>query len=279
VTDQADHGSDRQLPAATSPSAIGEPPILEAIDVTKRFAGIVALDRVTLAFPRGSVTAIVGDNGAGKTTLLHILSGVHTSFEGEIRIEGSPVRFRSPLDTRAAGIETVYQDLALADVLDVTSNFFLGRELTLRLGVGRLLRIMRKRAMRKEARIAIERLGVSIPSIFSEVRDLSGGQRQGIAIARAANWASRLALLDEPTAALGVQETANVEKMIAGLNAEGLTVILVSHRLDQVFRLADRIAVFRRGRLVGVLRTEDTTSDEVVKLITGLAEASKDTWA
>jgi len=275
MTLPSDTGRDERPPA----SGAAEPAILEAISLTKRFAGIVALDSVSVGFPRQSVTAIVGDNGAGKSTLLNILSGVHTSYEGEIRIEGVATQFRGPADSRAAGIETVYQDLALADVLDVTSNFFLGRELTLRVGVGRLLRVVRKKAMRREARRALDRLGINIPSIYTEVRNLSGGQRQGIAIARAANWASRLTLLDEPTAALGVRETANVESMITGLNEQGMTVVLVTHRLDQVFRLANRIAVLRRGQLAGILRTEETTPDEVVKMITGLADASQDAWA
>jgi ABC-type sugar transport system ATPase subunit len=258
---------------------MSDPPILEAIGITKRFAGVVALDNVTIAFPRASVTAIVGDNGAGKTTLLNVLAGVHTSYDGEIRVEGTPTRFHSPAQSRAAGVETVYQDLALADVLDVTSNFFLGRELTYRIGIGRFLRLVRRRTMRKQTRLALERLGIEVPSIYTAVRNLSGGQRQGIALARAANWASRVALLDEPTAALGVRETANVERLIESLHTQGLTIILVTHRLDQVFRLADRIAVLRRGQLVGHLRTAETTSDEVVKLITGVSHASAQAWA
>jgi ABC-type sugar transport system ATPase subunit len=253
--------------------------MLEAIGITKRFGGVVALDDVSLAFPKGTITAVVGDNGAGKSTLLNILSGVHTAYEGELRVGGEPVRFRNPAESRAAGIETVYQDLALADVLDVAANFYLGRELTRRFGLGRFLRLVRKRAMRAEAREAIRRLQIDIPSTYTEVRNLSGGQRQGIAIARAANWARAVALLDEPTAALGVRETAAVEETIARLNDRGLTIILVTHRLDQVFRLAHRIAVLRRGRLVGLLPRERTDGDEVVKLITGVSEASRETWA
>ena len=203
-----------QQPQSSLPArGVDDMPILEVVNLSKRFAGIVALDDVSIGFPRGSVTAIVGDNSAGKTTLLNILSGVYTAYEGDVRIEGAVVNFRSPADSRAAGIETVHQNLALADVLDVTSNFFLGRELTLRFGVGRLLRIRRKKAMRRETRSAIGRLGVEIPSIYTQVRNLSGGQRQGIAIARAANWASRVTLLDEPTAAaLGVRETESVAR-------------------------------------------------------------------
>jgi D-xylose transport system ATP-binding protein len=253
--------------------------MLEAIGISKRFGGVTALDDVSLTFPRGTITAVVGDNGAGKSTLLNILSGVHTSYDGELRVEGGVVHFRNPAESRAAGIETVYQNLALADVLDVTANFFLGRELTMRFGLGRLLRIVRKRAMRSYATEAIRGLRIDIPSTYTEVRDLSGGQRQGIAIARAANWATAVVLLDEPTAALGVRETAAVEEMISRLNGRGLTIVLVTHRLDQVFRLAHRVAVLRRGKLVGLLRTEETDGDAVVKLITGVSEASRETWA
>lgn len=254
-------------------------PVLEAIEVTKRFGGVVALDGVTLSFPRGSVTAIVGDNGAGKSTLIKIFSGAHSTFDGEVRVEGEPVHFRSPLDARAHGIETVYQDLALAPDLDVVANLFLGRERTSSIGVGRLFRFMRQKAMRGEAREAMAALGITIPSLSIEAKSLSGGQRQGIAIARAAQWSSRLVILDEPTASLGVQETSKVEEMIQNLAAQGLTIIIVTHRLDQVFRLAGRVAVLRRGRLVGVRRTRETNGDDVVKMITGLAELSHEAWA
>ena len=256
-----------------------EAPVLEAVEVTKRFGGVLALDDVSIAFPRHTVTAIVGDNGAGKSTLMKIFAGAHPSYDGEVRVEGQPAHFRSPLDARANGIETVYQDLALAPDLDVVANLYLGRELTTGVGVGRLFRFMRQKAMRTEAREAMGALGITIPSLSVEARSLSGGQRQGIAIARAAKWSSRVVILDEPTAALGVQETGKVEEMIRGLAERGLTIILVTHRLDQVFRLADRVAVLRRGRLVGVRRTAETDGDAVVKMITGLAELSHDAWA
>jgi ABC-type sugar transport system ATPase subunit len=254
-------------------------PVLEAVEVTKRFGGVLALDAMSIAFPKHSVTAIVGDNGAGKSTLMKIFAGAYPTYEGEIRVEGEPTHFRSPLDARASGIETVYQDLALAPDLDVVANLYLGRELTSNVGVGHLFRFMRQRAMRAEAREAMGALGITIPSLSVEARSLSGGQRQGIAIARAARWSSRVVILDEPTAALGVQETGRVEEMIRSLADRGLTIILVTHRLDQVFRLADRVAVLRRGRLVGIRRTAETDGDEVVKMITGLSELSHDAWA
>ncbi len=253
--------------------------VLEAVDVTKRFGGVLALESVSIAFPRRTVTAIVGDNGAGKSTLMKIFAGAHPTYDGEIRVEGQRTHFRSPLDARASGIETVYQDLALAPDLDVVANLYLGRELTSGVGVGRLFRFMRQKAMRAEAREAMAALGITIPSLSVEARSLSGGQRQGIAIARAARWSSRVVILDEPTAALGVQETGKVEEMIRNLAERGLTIILVTHRLDQVFRLADRVAVLRRGRLVGIRRTAETDGDEVVKMITGLSQLSHDAWA
>jgi simple sugar transport system ATP-binding protein len=271
--ERVETGAHGQLPSSS------DPPILETVGLTKRFGGIVALDNVSITFPRGTITAIVGDNGAGKTTLLNILSGAHSSYEGELRLEGVTTHFRGPSDSRRAGVETVYQNLALADVLDVTANFFLGRELTRKVGFGRLFRVVRKKAMRRATRAAVERLDINLPSIYARVGNLSGGQRQGIAIARAANWASRVTLLDEPTAALGVREAAAVERMIKNLNDEGLTIIMVTHRLDQVFRLSHRVAVLRRGRLVGVLDTVKTTSHEVVELITGVSGASSDAWA
>jgi ribose transport system ATP-binding protein len=254
-------------------------PVLEAVEVTKRFGGVVALEEVSIAFPRRTVTAIVGDNGAGKSTLMKIFAGAHASYDGSIRVEGETTHFKSPLDARANGIETVYQDLALAPDLDVVANLFLGRELTSDIGVGRLFRFMRQKAMRAEASQAMAALGVTIPSLAIEAKSLSGGQRQGIAIARAAQWSSRLVILDEPTAALGVQETQKVEEMIRNLANRGMTIILVTHRLDQVFRLADRVAVLRRGRLVGLRRTAETDGDEVVKMITGLSDLSHDAWA
>jgi ABC-type sugar transport system ATPase subunit len=260
-------------------SAPEQESVLEAVEVTKRFGGVLALNGVSIAFPKRTVTAIVGDNGAGKSTLIKIFAGAYPTYDGEIRVEGEPTHFRSPLDARASGIETVYQDLALAPDLDVVANLYLGRELTSGVGVGRLFRFMRQKAMRAEAREAMTALGITIPSLSVEARSLSGGQRQGIAIARAARWSSRVVILDEPTAALGVQETGKVEEMIRSLADRGLTIILVTHRLDQVFRLADRVAVLRRGRLVGIRRTAETDGDEVVKMITGLSELSHDAWA
>lgn len=242
--------------------------VLRVDGVRKRYGGVVALAGVTCGFPRNTITAVVGDNGAGKSTLLRIIAGAEHPDGGTIEVNGSPVRFRSPDDARSAGIETVYQDLALADNLNATENLFMGREQTR----GRsLLTFMRHRSMRRDATRIIRGLDVRIPSVRVPVVGLSGGQRQGVAIARAVNWGSEVILMDEPTAALGVAETAKVEEIVAGLRERGMTMIVVSHNLDQVFRLADRIAVMRRGELVDVLDASATDGQQVVSLITGLS--------
>jgi len=243
---------------------------LRVCDVEKRYGGVQALAGISLGFPRGSITAIVGDNGAGKSTLLKIMSGAEHPDRGVVEVDGKPVRFHSPEDARDAGIETVYQDLALADNLTAAENFYLGREL--KVGWG-LLTFLRHRSMQQETERVIQQLGVRIPSVRVPVEGLSGGQRQGVAIARAVNWGSDVLLMDEPTAALGVSETTRVEEIIAGLRGRGLTQTIVSHNLDQVFRLADRIAVMRRGTLVDVVGARDVDAQHVVALITGLASA------
>jgi ABC-type sugar transport system ATPase subunit len=253
-------------------------PALEAIGLTKHFGGVVALDGVSIGFPQGTITALVGDNGAGKSTLMNVLAGVHASYDGEVRLDGQRVHFGSPHDARRAGVEAVYQDLALADTLDVTANFFLGREQTYRVGIGRLVRIMRNAPMRTEARAALAELGIELPSLSVRTRNLSGGQRQAVAIARAARWSSNVIILDEPTAALGVQESGKVEELIEKLRQRGRTIILVTHRLDQVFRLGDYVAVLRRGRLVGQCKTTDTTSADLVSMITGLSTMEGERW-
>ena len=262
----AGQGTDGGQAAAEGRAAGDE--VLRVDGVRKRYGGVVALAGVTCGFPRNTITAVVGDNGAGKSTLLRIIAGAEHPDGGTIEVNGSPVRFRSPDDARSAGIETVYQDLALADNLNATENLFMGREQTR----GRsLLTFMRHRSMRRDATRIIRGLDVRIPSVRVPVVGLSGGQRQGVAIARAVNWGSEVILMDEPTAALGVAETAKVEEIVAGLRERGMTMIVVSHNLDQVFRLADRIAVMRRGELVDVLDASATDGQQVVSLITGLS--------
>ena len=240
---------------------------LSLSSIKKRYGGVVALDGVSIDFPRNSITAIVGDNGAGKSTTLKIISGAEYPDSGEIHVNGQQVRFRAPEDARQAGIETVYQDLALANNLTAAENLFMGREE--KWGIGGLA-FLRQKKMQKMAEDIFESFSINVPSVKVPVSGLSGGQRQGVAIARAVNWGSDVVLLDEPTAALGVTETAKVEDVINGLREKGLTQVIVSHNLDQVFRLSDRIAVMRRGKLMANLETSRTDPQSVVALITGI---------
>lgn len=243
------------------------PAQLAARDLTKSYGGVTAVRSVTVDFPVGSVTAIVGDNGAGKSTLVKMLAGVVPPDHGHLEVLGEPVRFHSPAAARAVGIETVHQDLALADHRDIAQNLFLGRELTRGFGPARVLNVGE---MRRQAKAALDDLKVRVPSVRMEVRKLSGGQRQGVAIARAVHWGSRLLIMDEPMAALGLQEQGRVQGMIQDLAAKGLTMIIVSHNLDHVFALSTRIAVMRLGRLVGVRQTTSTDRVEILHLISGI---------
>jgi simple sugar transport system ATP-binding protein len=233
--------------------------------VRKEFGAVVALEEVTLDVDPGDIVALVGDNGAGKSTLVNCIAGVYAPTSGHIMLEGQPVHFSSPLDARRQGIEAVFQDLALADLQPVYMNTFLGRELV----TGPLRRLDRQ-AMAAETQTLLRELDVRIDSPHMRIRDLSGGQRQGVAIARALHWAQRLVLMDEPTAALGIAETRRVEELIRRMRDGGRAILIVSHSLDQVFRLADRICVLRRGKQVGIRRTSQTTGDEIVAMITGL---------
>jgi simple sugar transport system ATP-binding protein len=233
--------------------------------VRKEFGAVVAVEQLTLELDAGEIVALVGDNGAGKSTIVNCLAGVHAPTSGRILLEGEPVSFSGPLHARSHGIEVVPQDLALADAQPVYMNVFLGRE-----RVKGPLRRLDRSAMADAAEALLDELDVRIDSVRAPVHTLSGGQRQGVAIARAMLWAQRLVLMDEPTAALGVAETRRAEELIVRLRDRGKAILLVSHSLDQVLRLADRICVMRRGRQVGVLAREATSGDELVALITGL---------
>jgi len=249
---------------ATSP-----PPVLATRGVAKSYGGVHAVRDVTVAFPAGSVTALVGDNGAGKTTLIKMLAGVIQPDHGHLELDGVPVRFSDPAAARAAGVETVYQDLALADHRDVAENLFMGRELVRSVGP---LRVLDVGGMRRATEQALADLNVRIPSVGQQVRRLSGGQRQAIAISRAVHWGSRVLIMDEPMAALGLQESGRVQELVRRLAERGLTQLIVSHNLDHVFFLATRIAVMRLGRLVAVRETSQTDREEVVRLIAGLGQ-------
>lgn len=240
--------------------------LLEVREVSLAFGSVRALQNVSLSLPAGEITALVGDNGAGKSTLVRCIAGVHHPDSGEITFDGHVVRFSGPDKARQAGIETVHQNLALVEDLTVWQNLFLNREHSV--GVGPF-RFLEKRRMRTEATEMISKLAVNVPAVTSTVRRLSGGQRQAVAICRAAGFSSKLVIMDEPTAALGVQETARVEELVNRLRDEGHTVFLISHNFDQVMRLSDQVWVMRAGRCVAGRRTADTTGQEIVGLITG----------
>lgn len=241
--------------------------ILETRGLTKYYGGVHALSDANFTIRRGEHVAIMGDNGAGKSTFVRQITGVERPTKGEIVFSGKTVDFATPIEAREAGIEAVFQTLALADDLDVPSNLFLGREkVRFRLGP---FSVLDKRAMREATRAALEKTGVKIPNLGNTIRNMSGGQRQCVAIARTAAFKSKMVIMDEPTAALGVQETAQVEQIIRTLKAAGEPLILISHNMRQVFDLVDRIVVFRRGRIVANLRKEETDGQDVVAYITG----------
>jgi ABC-type sugar transport system ATPase subunit len=246
--------------------AIAGAPILSLRNIHRAFGGIVAIEDFSLEVYAGEVVALVGDNGAGKSTLIKIIAGVQPPTRGRILIDGAEVAMRDPSDSQSLGIQVVYQDLALADSQPVYMNLFLGKELTTP-PFGRLDR----RQMIAETERLMKELDVRIPSAKATIRDLSGGQRQGIAIARATHWANKIVLMDEPTAALGVAETARVEKIIGSLKARSMPILIISHSLDQVFRLSDRICVLRRGKQIGIRETTKTDKNEIVSMITGLS--------
>jgi simple sugar transport system ATP-binding protein len=243
-------------------------PALALTRIRKEFGGVVAIDEFSLTVRRGEVVALVGDNGAGKSTLIKIVSGIHQPTSGEVALDGEPVKLSDPSVARRLGVEVVHQDLAIADHQPVFMNMFLGRELV----TGPFRRLDKKR-MARETQALVDELDVRIPSARSTIRDLSGGQRQGVAISRATHWAKNLVLMDEPTAALGVAETAKVEELILRLRERNLAVLLVSHNLDQVMRLSDRVTVLRRGVQIGTRTTASTDKNVIVSMITGLQTA------
>jgi fructose transport system ATP-binding protein len=246
-------------------------PILEASSISKHYGGIEALAGANLYINPGEVVGIMGDNGAGKSTFVKILSGAQAASSGELRIRGEIRHFKNPTDARRAGIETVYQDLSLAEHLDVLSNLFLGREEVLfKLGG---LSILNRRKMAARAKELLSEIGVNVPGVNDIVGGLSGGQRQGVAIARAAGWGSQIIIMDEPTAALGLQETQHVHEIILGLKGRGVAVLLVSHNMQQVLQLTDRVYVFRRGKIVCNLNTKQSGPDEIIGHITGARAA------
>lgn len=253
--------------AHTSPD---EQPLLQMTGISKSFGHVQALSKVDFELYPAEVLALVGDNGAGKSTLIKILSGVYQRDEGQIFIDGKAVEIEGPSDAQRHGIATVYQDLALVDVFDVAANVYLGRE---PLWKGFLINY---RKMVDDAQAALKVLRINIPSLRTNAGDLSGGQRQSVAIARALAWGGRIFLMDEPTAALGVEQSAKVNEIIGDLKANGKTVVVISHNLEHVFQVADRVTVLRRGRCVGIRKKAETSREEIVGLITGAIRGDAD---
>ena len=242
--------------------------VLEVEGATKSFGAVAALSDVSLRLGRGEVLAVVGDNGAGKSTLIKCVSGAHRLDRGRVRVDGDLVALRSPVHARQHGIETVYQDLSLFDNLSVVANLFAGRELTAPRRT-RVLGWLRNRAMTSRVAEILAELEVNVPNLHAPVGLLSGGQRQAIAVARAVTFATRLVILDEPTAALGVRETRNVLRLVKRLPERGVSVIIISHNLEQVAEVADRVMVLRRGAKVGEAPPDAEHHDRIVSLIVG----------
>ncbi|RAP40688.1 sugar ABC transporter ATP-binding protein [Rhodovulum viride] len=245
-------------------------PVLSARGLVKRYGRVTALDRCDFDLMPGEILAVIGDNGAGKSTLIKAISGAVIPDAGEIRLEGRPVRFASPIEARQAGIETVYQTLAMSPALSIADNMFMGRELRCPGIMGSLFRRLDRRAMEAFAREKLNDLGLmTIQNITQPVETLSGGQRQGVAVARAAAFGSRLIILDEPTAALGVKESRRVLDLILDVRARGLPIILISHNMPHVFEVADRIHIHRLGRRLCTIRPADHSMSDAVAFMTG----------
>ncbi|HEY4383662.1 MAG TPA: ATP-binding cassette domain-containing protein [Ktedonobacteraceae bacterium] len=247
-------------------------PILQIEDLYKRFGGLVAVDRVSLNIYPGEVVGLLGDNGAGKSTLIKMISGVYKPDGGRILLNGEAVSFSTPLEARRLGIETIYQDLALCENLDASANIFLGRE-KMRHQLG-IFRVIDRSYMLSESRQVLNQLDIRIPELRNPIRQLSGGQRQAVSIARAVYWKASLMIMDEPTAALGVPEQLKVLELIGTLRRQGVPVLLISHNMQDVFAVADRVIVMRRGSKAGERRVNETNENEVVGLMVG-AEYSR----
>jgi fructose transport system ATP-binding protein len=245
------------------------PIVLEARNLVKRYGQVTALDGADFELRAGEILAVIGDNGAGKSSLIKALSGATVPDEGEIRLDGEVIHFRSPADARKAGIETVYQELAVAPAMSIAENLFLGRELTRFGAVGKLLRILDKKRMLEEAKAAMADLKIGIRSMAQPVETLSGGQRQGVAVARSAAFARHVVIMDEPTAALGVKEGNMVLELIRRVRDKGLPVILISHNMPHVFEIADRIHIARLGKRAAVVNPKTMSMSDTVAVMTG----------
>jgi fructose transport system ATP-binding protein len=251
-------------------------PLIEAHGLVKSYGRVVALDHADFELYPGEVLAVIGDNGAGKSTLIKCLSGAVVPDKGEILLDGQPVHFRTPNDARAMGIETVYQNLAVCPALDIATNLFLGRERRKPGILGSVFRMLDLSGMREDARREMSQLGLlTIQNMGQAVETLSGGQRQGVAVARAAAFGSRVVIMDEPTAALGVKESRKVLQLIRDVRDRGLPVILISHNMPHVFEVADRIHIHRLGKRAAVVTPQSHTMPETVAIMTGALQVDE----
>ncbi|MGX1501997.1 UNVERIFIED_CONTAM: fructose transport system ATP-binding protein [Streptomyces graminofaciens] len=251
-------------------------PVLQARGLVKRYGHVTAVDGADFDLMPGEVLAVIGDNGAGKTSLIKALTGVIVPDEGEIRLHGKPIRFSGPQSAREHGIETVYQDLAVAASMDIASNMFLGRELRRPGVLGSAFRLLDKKRMREEAAAHMADLKIGLRSLTQAVETLSGGQRQAVAVARAVAWAKSVVVMDEPTAALGVRESGQVLDLIRRVRDKGMPVVLISHNMPHVFEIADRIHVHRLGRREALIKPSDHSMAEVVAIMTGALTVRSD---
>jgi fructose transport system ATP-binding protein len=251
-------------------------PILTARGLSKNYGRVVALDRTDFDLYPGEVLGVIGDNGAGKSTMIKAISGAITPDDGEIMLEGKRIQFRSPMEARLSGVETVYQDLALSPALSIADNMFLGREIRKPGLMGSIFRTLDRKAMERSAREKLSSLGLlTIQNIGQAVETLSGGQRQGVAVARAVAFGSKVIIMDEPTAALGVKESRRVLDLINDVRAGGIPIVLISHNMPHVFEVADRIHIHRLGKRLTVINPKDHSMSDAVAMMTGAMEPPK----
>ncbi len=256
-------------------------PVLQARGLVKRYGRVVALDHADFDLMGNEILAVIGDNGAGKSSLIKVLAGAVTPDAGQVLMDGQPVHFRSPIEARNAGIETVYQNLALSPALSIADNLFLGREIRKAGIIGRYFRLLDRAAMRKAAREQLNSLGLlTIQNIRQPVETLSGGQRQGVAVVRATSFGSRVVIMDEPTAALGVKESRKVLELMLDVKKRGLPIILISHNMPHVFEVADRIHIHRLGRRIAIIDPKQFSMSDAVAIMTGAMKPPEpERWA
>ncbi|CZT34051.1 ATP-binding cassette domain-containing protein [Rhizobium sp. 9140] len=260
--------------------AYNEAPLLTGRGLVKRYGRVTALDHADFDLHKGEILAVIGDNGAGKSSLIKAISGAIKPDEGEIRLDGQLISFKSPIEAQKAGIETVYQNLAVSPALSIADNMFLGREIRKPGVLGSVFRMLDKSAMEKFARDKLSELGLmTIQNINQAVETLSGGQRQGVAVARAAAFGSKVVILDEPTAALGVKESRRVLELILDVRSRGMPIVLISHNMPHVFEVADRIHIHRLGKRLCVINPKDYTMSDAVAFMTGAKEPPREALA